>query len=143
MPMLGRRALVARRSCRSTMWSCVYSCSRVAPVGIQSASGDDWAVLREVETGSWLGHAHQGRGIGRRMRALMLTFCFEALKADSVVSTAFTDNVASNAVSLRTGYQVDGIQRVVRDDRFHAESCTSQTTCPRCVHPDIPRPGRA
>lgn len=45
----------------------------------------------------------------------MLTFCFEALKADSVVSTAFTDNAASNAVSLRTGYQVDGIQRVVRD----------------------------
>lgn len=85
------------------------------PVGIQSASGDNWSALREVETGSWLGRAHQGRGIGRRMRALMLTFCFEALKAESVVSAAFTDNAASNAVSLRTGYQVDGVQRVVRE----------------------------
>lgn len=45
----------------------------------------------------------------------MLTFCFEALKAESVVSAAFTDNAASNAVSLRTGYQVDGVQRVVRE----------------------------
>lgn len=85
------------------------------PVGIQSASGDNWAVLREVETGSWLGRAHQGRGIGRRMRALMLHFCFEALKADSVVSAAFTDNAASNAVSLRTGYEIDGVQRVARE----------------------------
>jgi RimJ/RimL family protein N-acetyltransferase len=84
-------------------------------VGIQSASGDNWSVLREVETGSWLGRAHQGMGIGRRMRALMLHFCFDALGAESVVSTAFTDNAASNAVSLRTGYAVDGIQRVVRE----------------------------
>ncbi|MGB4777981.1 GNAT family N-acetyltransferase [Microbacterium sp.] len=87
------------------------------PVGIQSASGDNWSVLREVETGSWLGRAHQGRGIGRRMRALMLHFCFEALGAENVLSAAFTDNPASNAVSRRTGYEVDGIQRVVREGK--------------------------
>lgn len=85
------------------------------PVGIQGVSGRDWSVLREVETGSWLGRAHQGQGIGRRMRALMLHFCFESLGAESVVSTAFTDNAASNAVSLRTGYVPDGVQRMVRE----------------------------
>lgn len=85
------------------------------PVGIQSASGQQWSVLREVETGSWLGRAHQGLGIGSRMRALMLHFCFEALGAQSVVSAAFADNPASHAVSRRTGYVVDGVQRVVRD----------------------------
>lgn len=85
------------------------------PVGIQSASGDNWPVLRELETGSWLGRAHQGQGIGRRMRALMLQFCFEALGAENVVSAAFTDNPASNAVSRRTGYEIDGIERVVRE----------------------------
>ncbi|MEZ3160730.1 GNAT family protein [Microbacterium sp. BWT-B31] len=85
------------------------------PVGIQGASADDWSVLREVETGSWLGRAHQGRGIGSRMRALMLHFCFEAMHAEHVVSAAFTDNAASNAVSLRTGYELDGVQRVVRE----------------------------
>lgn len=87
------------------------------PVGIQSASGDRWAELREVETGSWLGRAYQGRGIGTRMRALMLHFCFEALGAESVTSSAFEDNAASNAVSLRTGYVRDGIWRAVRDGK--------------------------
>lgn len=85
------------------------------PVGIQSASGENWSVLREVETGSWLGLEHQGRGIGRRMRALMLHVCFESLRADHVVSSAFSDNAASNAVSRRTGHEADGVQRVVRD----------------------------
>lgn len=41
----------------------------------------------------------------------MLHFCFEALKADSVVSAAFVEN----AVSLRTGYKIDGVQPVVRE----------------------------
>lgn len=85
------------------------------PVGIQSASGDHWSALHEVETGSWLGRGYQGRGIGTRMRALMLHFCFAALGAESVTSSAFEDNAASNAVSLRTGYVRDGIQRVARD----------------------------
>ncbi len=85
------------------------------PVGIQSASGEGWSVLREVETGSWLGRAHQGKGIGRRMRALILHLCFEALHAEHVVSAAFEDNVASNAVSRRTGYATDGVQRVERE----------------------------
>lgn len=84
-------------------------------VGIQSASGENWPVLREVETGSWLGREHQGKGIGRRMRALMLHFCFESLRAHSVTSTAFLDNAASNAVSRRTGYEDDGLLRVVRE----------------------------
>ncbi|SJM56148.1 GNAT family N-acetyltransferase [Gulosibacter sp. 10] len=85
------------------------------PVGVQSAAGADWPTLREVETGSWLGLEHQGRGIGRRMRALMLHFWFEAMGAECVTSAAFADNSASNAVSLRTGYEPDGRQRVVRE----------------------------
>lgn len=85
------------------------------PVGIQSLSGTNWSVLREVETGSWLGREHQGRGIGTRMRALMLHVCFAGLGADAVTSGAFADNPASNAVSRRTGYEFDGLQRVVRE----------------------------
>ena len=49
------------------------------PVGIQAASGEDYGVLRSVETGSWLGREYQSRGIGRRMRALMLHLMFEGL----------------------------------------------------------------
>lgn len=85
------------------------------PVGIQAISGDHWSALREVETGSWLGREFQGRGIGTRMRALMLHVCFEGLEAEQVTSAAFADNAASNAVSRRTGYEPDGISRVVRE----------------------------
>jgi RimJ/RimL family protein N-acetyltransferase len=87
------------------------------PVGIQGASGDHWTTLRELETGSWLGREHQGLGIGTRMRAVMLHLCFAALGAESVTSSAFVDNHASNGVSRRTGYKFDGVQRVVREGK--------------------------
>lgn len=84
-------------------------------VGIQAISGENWPVLRQVETGSWLGLEYQGKRIGTRMRALMLHFCFEGLGAECVTSAAFTDNPASNAVSLKTGYEHNGVTRVVRE----------------------------
>jgi RimJ/RimL family protein N-acetyltransferase len=83
-------------------------------VGAQGGSGADWPVLREVETGSWLGREHQGHGIGTRMRVLMLHLLFDGLGAESVTSGAFEDNAASNAVSRKVGYEPDGIARVVR-----------------------------
>lgn len=85
------------------------------PVGIQAAAGDNWAILRTVETGSWLGRAHQGRGLGTRMRALMLHLLFDGLDAREVNSTAVADNHASNAVSVKTGYAPDGRFRDVRE----------------------------
>ncbi|MCW4465510.1 GNAT family N-acetyltransferase [Glutamicibacter sp. MNS18] len=85
------------------------------PVGVQAASGDNWAILRSVETGSWLGRAQQGRGLGTRMRALMLHLLFDGLHAREVRSTAFADNHASNAVSIKTGYLPDGRFRDVRE----------------------------
>ena len=85
------------------------------PVGIQSVAGQHWSILRSLETGSWLGREFQGRGIGVRMRALILRLCFDGLAAEQITSTAFADNGASNAVSLRTGYEPDGHLRLVRD----------------------------
>ncbi|GAA4191923.1 GNAT family protein [Gryllotalpicola kribbensis] len=89
--------------------------SKGVVVGSQGASGSDWPVLREVETGSWLGLEYQGHGIGSRMRALMLHLLFEGLGADHVTSGAFDDNVRSNAVSRKVGYEFDGIARVARE----------------------------
>jgi RimJ/RimL family protein N-acetyltransferase len=85
------------------------------PVGVQGLVADDWAVLRRVQTGSWLGQQHQGRGIGRRMRILALHLAFEGLGAVDATSGAFADNPASNAVSRRVGYEPDGAVRVARD----------------------------
>ncbi|HCX84263.1 MAG TPA: N-acetyltransferase [Micrococcales bacterium] len=85
------------------------------PVGIQGAGGADWAVVRTAETGSWLGLEHQGRGIGTRMRVLMLALLFDGLGAEEVTSAAWLDNPASNAVSRRVGYQDNGVRRLVRE----------------------------
>lgn len=83
-------------------------------VGTQSMSAQNFAVLREVSTGSWLGLEHQGQGIGAEMRAAVLHLAFDGLGADYALSAAFTDNPASLAVSRKLGYAEDGIERGVR-----------------------------
>lgn len=88
---------------------------RDEPIGVQAASGRRWGVVREAETGSWLGREYQGHGIGTRMRILMLWLLFEGLGARHVTSEAFADNISSNAVSRRVGYEPDGLSRIDRD----------------------------
>ena len=84
-------------------------------VGTQGVSAKDFAVLREVSTGSWLGRHYQGRGIGTQMRAAVLHLAFEGLKARRAVSAAFEDNAASLGVSRKLGYRDDGTEwHVVR-----------------------------
>jgi RimJ/RimL family protein N-acetyltransferase len=80
-------------------------------VGTQSADARDFAIVREMGTGSWLGRQHQGQGIGTAMRAAVLALAFDGLGAEYAVSDAFTDNVASLGVSRKLGYADDGIQR--------------------------------
>lgn len=85
-------------------------------VGVQGASADDWSVHHRAGTGSWLGIEHQGRGIGTRMRALMLFALFDGLGAQEVTSGAFADSPASNAISRRVGYLPAGTTTVVREN---------------------------
>ena len=82
-------------------------------VGTQVVNAKDFAVLREVSTGSWLGRAHQGKGIGTQMRAAVLQLAFEGLGALQATSGAFADNHASLGVSRKLGYADDGIERYV------------------------------
>ncbi|RSN69181.1 GNAT family N-acetyltransferase [Actinomadura sp. WAC 06369] len=87
-------------------------------VGVQSVGARDFAVVREVGTGSWLGRRFQGRGVGTEMRAAVLALAFEGLGAETAVSAAFADNAASVAVSRKLGYEPNGTERVrVRDER--------------------------
>ncbi|HET7169608.1 MAG TPA: GNAT family protein [Candidatus Limnocylindrales bacterium] len=78
------------------------------PIGAQTISGDDFAVHRIVDSGSWLGQAYQGRGFGKEMRSAILSFSFDGLAARAATSSAFLDNAASNAVSRSLGYAEDG-----------------------------------
>ena len=85
-------------------------------VGTQGLHGRDFAVTRTVETGSWLGLAHQGRGIGTRMRQAVCAYAFDELGAEEVTSAAFVDNPASLAVSRKVGYRPNGVVRLKRRD---------------------------
>ena len=103
-------------------------------VGTQDIGARDFAILREVHTGSWLGQRYQGQGIGTEMRAAVLHLAFAGLGAESAITAALTDNPASCGVSRKLGYQPNGIARTrVRDvvgyeqrfvlDRFGWERC--------------------
>jgi RimJ/RimL family protein N-acetyltransferase len=78
------------------------------PAGYQDLVGREFAALRTVRTGSWLGLGFQGRGIGKLMRQAVLALAFDHLGAEIAESEAFTDNPASNRVSLAIGYQPNG-----------------------------------
>jgi RimJ/RimL family protein N-acetyltransferase len=77
-------------------------------VGTQGVRGDDFAVIREVGTGSWLGRQFQGHGIGKEMRSAALSFAFDMLGAASASSGAFVDNLSSVGVSRALGYRENG-----------------------------------
>ena len=83
-------------------------------VGCQGLRTRDFPVTRTGETGSWLGIAHQGRGIGTLMRQVVCAFAFDHLDAVEVRSGAFVDNPASLAVSRKVGYREDGWERLRR-----------------------------
>ncbi|MFJ1543654.1 GNAT family N-acetyltransferase [Streptomyces sp. NPDC088246] len=79
-------------------------------VGRQDVMAKDFAITGEVSTGSWLGLAHQGQGIGTEMRAAALHLAFAGLGARTAVSAAMTDNPRSLGVSRRLGYLPDGME---------------------------------
>lgn len=83
-------------------------------VGVQSLGARAFGTLREVTTGSWLGRAYQGAGIGTEMRAAVLMLAFDHLGARLARSGAFVDNAASHRVSARLGYVRDGSDAHVR-----------------------------
>jgi RimJ/RimL family protein N-acetyltransferase len=83
-------------------------------VGTQGISTRDYLVTHTGETGSWLGLAHQGKGIGTMMRRAICAFAFDHLDAEEITSGAFTDNAASLAVSRKVGYRLGGQKRLRR-----------------------------
>ncbi len=84
-----------------------------APIGSQGAEAKDFAVTREVETGSWLGARFQGRGLGTEQRAAVLELAFAGLQAGAAVSGSFSHNVKSQRVSEKLGYRRTGTRTMI------------------------------
>jgi RimJ/RimL family protein N-acetyltransferase len=81
-----------------------------ALVGTQGMGAERFAEERSVATGSWLGQAHQRRGIGTEMRAAVLELAFGGLAAETAVSAWLEGNEASRRVSEKLGYRVGGVR---------------------------------
>ncbi|MEV0581967.1 GNAT family protein [Nonomuraea sp. NPDC050310] len=81
-------------------------------VGTQEMAAKDFAILREVSTGSWLGRRFHGLGLGTEMRTAVLHLAFAGLNADYARTEAFEDNAASLAVTRKLGYREDGVNLV-------------------------------
>jgi RimJ/RimL family protein N-acetyltransferase len=77
-------------------------------VGTQGMAGRDFATLRGVETGSWLGRRFQGQGLGKEMRAAVLHLAFAGLGALEASSIYWHDNAPSKGVSMSLGYEPNG-----------------------------------
>jgi RimJ/RimL family protein N-acetyltransferase len=77
-------------------------------IGVQECGAQNFGVLREVYTGSWLGRKYQGEGLGTEMRIAVLQFAFDHLGARVARSAAWEGNRASNRVSEKLGYVHDG-----------------------------------
>lgn len=77
-------------------------------VGTQGVGAASFPELRTVGTGSWLGREHQGKGIGKEMRAAVLHFAFAGLGAQRAETAAWHDNAASLGVTRSLGYVENG-----------------------------------
>jgi RimJ/RimL family protein N-acetyltransferase len=78
------------------------------PVGAQDLVGERFASFRTAETASWLLRSHQGRGLGKQMRAMVLHLLFEHLGGRFATTLARADNGPSNGVTRALGYEPNG-----------------------------------
>ena len=83
-------------------------------VGVQDIFAKNFHLTGVAESGSWLGMEHQGKGIGREMRAAILHFGFAGLRARWLETFAWEDNAASLGVTERLGYEPNGVEMDLR-----------------------------
>ncbi len=80
-------------------------------VGVQDVRTDHYRHTRSAETGSWLGLRHQGQGTGTLARQAVVGLMVDHLGAVELRSSYLESNLASAAVSRKTGYVPNGQQR--------------------------------
>ncbi len=87
-------------------------------VGTQTLEGEDFPMLRTVDSASWLVPEVRGKGVGTMMRAAVLALAFGPLEARRAVTSAWDDNRASLGVSRAIGYQPNGEHLQRRGDGY-------------------------
>ena len=80
--------------------------------GNQELYAKSFRETRVVGSGSWLGSAFQGRGIGTEMRTAVLELAFRGLDAVAATSGWLEGNRASARVSEKLGYRETGVSEI-------------------------------
>lgn len=86
-------------------------------VGACGLGAEKFPTLRSFATGSWLGLAHQGQGIGKEMRAAILHLGFAGFGAEDANTAAWSDNPRSLGVTRALGYEPNGTDRQLQRDK--------------------------
>ncbi|MGB8859121.1 MAG: GNAT family N-acetyltransferase, partial [Ilumatobacteraceae bacterium] len=121
-PVLERRTMQFYWRCRAELTPAAWNINFATIVGgdVVGTSGlfaHDFPMLHQFETGSWLGCAHQGKGIGKEMRVATLQLGFLGLGAEFATTGAFEDNGPSLGVTGSLGYAPRGQRRIVRQQQ--------------------------
>lgn len=77
-------------------------------IGVVDMRAEDFKNARAIETGSWLYHREQGKGLGTLVRHAVAGFAFRYLEATSLHTSWVEGNAASERVSAKVGYTVTG-----------------------------------
>lgn len=90
-------------------WSLIFAVVLDGEViGMQDIHATEFPVTRTINSGSFLRADMRGRGLGVRMRALVLELAFGHLGAKLAKSGYMSGNDASRRVSEQFGYEPDG-----------------------------------
>ncbi|WP_043617973.1 GNAT family N-acetyltransferase [Nonomuraea candida] len=92
-------------------------------VGVQNMWAGDFAIVRSVETGSWITQDCQGRGYGTEARAAVLELAFAHLHALEARTSFVEGNGASERVSRKLGYVDNGRRVYAQDGMRVVERC--------------------
>ncbi len=77
-------------------------------IGMQDLIGFDFLTFGSVESSSWVSSDVRLKGLGTEMRSAILHLAFEGLGAKEATSEAGGDNMPSNRISERLGYEPNG-----------------------------------
>jgi RimJ/RimL family protein N-acetyltransferase len=83
-------------------------------IGTADLFATNFPVLRDFETGSWLGREFHGQGLGKELRMAALTLGFGGLGAEFARTGAWHDNAPSLGVTRSLGYEQIGRRRELR-----------------------------
>jgi RimJ/RimL family protein N-acetyltransferase len=83
-------------------------------VGAGGLAAEHFGRRRTFETGSWIGLAHQGEGLGFELRQLCLHLGFAGLGAEVATTCAWHDNARSLGVTGKLPYEPNGEDVLLR-----------------------------